>query len=149
MTLLYCGDLGDPAAPAVLFISGMAGSSASWTAPFRELSVRWRLLLVDVLGFGRSPKPVTEYSLDEHLETLHATVQSRASKPVHIVGYYSMGALLGLAYAARYPQGTVRVALLAMPWYRNETEARQIIAQSSLFNRWLALETPLAHAPAR
>ena len=31
-----------------------------------------------------------------------------------------------------------------MPWYSSEAGARTKIAEQSLFNRWLALETPLA-----
>lgn len=145
MTLLHCEDLGETQAPSVLFIPGMVGSSTSWTGPFRALARHRRLLLVDLLGFGYSPKPEdAEYSLNDHLQALRDTLSARGVSQVDVVGH-SMGALLALAYAARFPQEVRRAALLGMPWYRSETEARHTIARSSLFNRALALETPLAH----
>lgn len=145
MTLLHCKDFGEAAAPTVLFIPGMVGSSASWTAPFRALARNRRLLLVDLLGFGYSPKPEdADYSLDDHLQALRSTLRARGVIQVDVVGH-SMGALLALAYAARFPNEVRRIALLGMPWYRDEMEARHTIARSSLFNRLLALDTPLAH----
>jgi pimeloyl-ACP methyl ester carboxylesterase len=60
-----------------------------------------------------------------------------------------MGCLLGLALANRHPALVERLALLALPLFDNEAQARQTIAHSSLFNRWLAMDTPLAELACR
>ena len=141
---LHVETLGTRGAPAVLFLHGMAGSGASWQPAFHPLSDQFELHFVDLLGFGASPKPEIEYSLDQHLAALHE-VARRSPGPVSIVGH-SMGALLGLAYCARHPEKVQRYVGVATPWYRSAEEARAGVARSSLFNRWLALDTPLAHA---
>lgn len=142
--ILHVESFGCHGAPGIVFLHGLAGSTASWGKPFLSLAVDHDLLLVDLLGFGRSPKPAIEYSLEDHLLALRQTLQQQGLQRPHIVGH-SMGALLALAYAARYPNEVGRVVLLALPWYATEEEARRRIAEQSLFNRWLALETPLAH----
>lgn len=132
------------ASQAVVFLHGLAGSTASWLAPFRALAPVRRVVLVDLLGFGQSPKPAIAYTLDDHLMALHATLTGLGIARAHLVGH-SMGALLALAYAARFPHAVQGLVLLALPWYTHPDEARQKIGAQSLFNRWLALETPLAH----
>lgn len=135
----------DAVAPTLVFLHGIAGSTASWGAPFRALAGSHRVLLVDLLGFGRSPKPAVDYSLHDHLDALDHTLTSLGVVRPVIVGH-SMGALLALAYAAHRPQAVQRLLLLALPWYASAAEARERIARQSLFNRWLAMETPWAHA---
>lgn len=142
---MHCEVLGRPDSPAVLFLHGLAGSGASWGEPFRDLADEFRVVIVDLLGFGQSPKPVVEYSITDHLLALRQVLASHNITRTHIVGH-SLGALLGLAFCARFPEETGRLVLLATPYFRNEAEARAQIARSSWFNRWMALETPLAHA---
>jgi pimeloyl-ACP methyl ester carboxylesterase len=128
----------------IVFLPGFTGSHDMWNGDFRSLSERYTLVFIDMLGFGNSPKPNIDYSLDDHLEAIENTLQSLHRKAIHMVGY-SMGSLLALAYAQRYPENIATLVLLALPYYRNEQEARERIKKSSLFNRWLAMDSPLAH----
>lgn len=140
---LHVESLGPIGAPVIVFLHGLAGSTASWGMPFRELAADHRLLLVDLLGFGRSPKPAIGYTLGQHISALEATLQQQGALRAHLVGH-SMGALLALAFAAHQPARVKILTLLALPWYGSAVDARQHIAKQSLFNRWLALETPMA-----
>lgn len=128
----------------IVFLHGLAGSSASWGKPFRQLAPQHRVLLVDVLGFGHSPKPVMGYTLPDHIAALEATLEHQGVDKLCLVGH-SMGALLALAFAAQYPNRVKLLVLMALPWYTSAADARRKIAQQSVFNRWLALDTPLAH----
>lgn len=141
--ILHVESFGRLDSPCIVFLHGLAGSAASWGAPFRQIANSHRVLLVDVLGFGRSPKPAIGYTLQDHIAALHATLLLHNAEQAHVVGH-SMGALLALAFAAHQPTHVEGLTLLAMPWYSSEAEARTKIAEQSLFNRWLALETPLA-----
>ena len=51
------------------------------------------LVLVDLLGFGQSPKPAIAYTLDDHLMALHATLTGLGIARAHLVGH-SMGGLV-------------------------------------------------------
>ena len=55
-----------------------------------------------------------------------------------------MGCILALAYAQNFPDQVMKMVSLALPCYRNEAEARERIKQSSLCNRLLAMDAPLA-----
>jgi len=135
--------LGESHATTLLFLSGFVGSNEVWDTHFQGLAKQYRLIMLDTLGFGRSPKPDIEYSLDQHLEAIDRTLDHYAVHRAHIVGH-SMGCLLALAYANRYPTKTDRLALLACPAFDDEQQARRSIGTASAFNRWLALDTPLA-----
>jgi len=142
---LYSKRIGDSHAETILFIPGLTGSHTCWDEHFQALSRNYNLLLLDTLGFGHSPKPDIMYSLDDHLHALGETLERWQIQQTHLVGH-SMGSLLGLAFAQRYPERIGKLCFLALPWFQNEQEVRESISHSSLFNRWLALDTSLAHA---
>lgn len=107
---------GDPASaphPAV-FLHGLGGTHRYWTAADREPLLPPRSTLVDLFGFGRSPRPLTRYTLDAHLAALEPVLMQRA--PFVLVGH-SLGAALALAYAARHPADVEALVLISLPAY--------------------------------
>src|SRR5438552_4097770 len=142
--ILYAQVLGQPPGERVLFIPGFIGSHEVWDEHFRSLGDSYRLILIDALGFGRSPKPALAYTVEDHLTAIRNTLRELNVGRLHIIGY-SMGSLLAAAYACHYPESVISLALLATPWFENESQARETIKNHSLFNRLLALDTPLAH----
>ncbi|GLU17592.1 hypothetical protein SLE2022_339530 [Rubroshorea leprosula] len=107
----------------VLFIHGFISSSAFWTEtlfPNFSTSAKstYRLLAVDLLGFGRSPKPVDSlYTLREHVEMIEKSVfEQYKVKSFHIVAH-SLGCILALALAVKYPGSVKSLTLLAPPYY--------------------------------
>lgn len=102
-----------------MFIHGFISSSEFWTETvFPELSAaakaRYRLLAVDLLGFGRSPKPSDSlYTLKEHVEMIETSVlEAYKVKSFHIVAH-SLGCILALALAVKYPASVKSLTLLA------------------------------------
>jgi len=136
--------LGAGQAEAITFLPGFTGSHRMWNRDFQALNTQCRLIFLDLLGFGDSPKPDINYTIDDHLDAISTTLESLDIRTTHIVAH-SMGCVLALAYAQRFPDRVAKIVLLALPCYRSEPEARTLIQQSSLFNRLLALDTPLAH----
>lgn len=141
---LYAHTLGAGNAETIVFLPGFTGSHDVWNSDFQALSAQYRLIFIDTLGFGLSPKPEIAYSLDQHLAAISATLQSLGVGRSHIVGH-SMGCLLALAFAQRFPERTAKLVLLALPYFQSEAEARATIQRTSWFNRWLAMDSPLAH----
>jgi pimeloyl-ACP methyl ester carboxylesterase len=142
---LHTEQLGRADHEPVVFLPGFTGSHRMWGRPFRALCHQYHLILMDTLGFGQSPKPRIAYTLDDHLTAIHTTLQAAAQRPMHLVGY-SMGTLLALAYAQHYPEQVASISLIALTCFRDGHEARVTIAQASLFNRLLAMDTDLARA---
>ena len=142
---LACTVEGDAGRPAILLIPGFVGSRRSWDANFHALAQDYRLVLIDTLGFGESPKPEIGYTVADHVQAIHASLSALGIERTHIVGH-SMGTLLALAYASRFPANVGRLVLLALPYFASESQARNTLRHGSWFNRWLALDTPLAQA---
>ncbi|KAK7278310.1 hypothetical protein RJT34_23336 [Clitoria ternatea] len=120
----------------VVFIHGFISSSAFWTETLfpnfsSEAKSSYRLFAVDLLGFGRSPKPSESlYTLREHLEMIERSVlEAHNVKSFHIVAH-SLGCILALALAVKHPHSVKSLTLLAPPFYpvpKGETQATQYV----------------------
>jgi pimeloyl-ACP methyl ester carboxylesterase len=105
-------DAGDGRQCAVL-LHGLGGTHRYWTCgPVPFALPGHRTVLIDLLGFGASPKPWMRYSVERHVAALHASLAGERS--LTLVGH-SLGAALGLAYAARYPSVVRRLVLISLP----------------------------------
>ena len=109
----------------MLFIHGFISSSAFWTETLfpnfsRSVKSTYRLFAVDLLGFGRSPKPTDSlYTLREHLDMIERSVlEPYKVKSFHIVAH-SLGCILALALAVKHP-GSVKSLTLLAPVSDNE-----------------------------
>ncbi|KAF8413391.1 hypothetical protein HHK36_001372 [Tetracentron sinense] len=109
----------DKAKADVLFIHGFISSSAFWTETLfpnfsNAAKSSYRLFAVDLLGFGRSPKPTDSlYTLREHVEMIESSViEPYKVKSFHIVAH-SLGCILALALAVKYPGSVKSLTLLA------------------------------------
>lgn len=102
------------AGPALVLVHGLASSSRYW-GDLAPLAQQYRVIAPDLLGFGRSPRPPdSAYGPDEHLAALSATLTPRLSEPFTLVGH-SLGSLLALQYAGRYPEQVRALVLISLP----------------------------------
>ena len=99
----------------VVLLHGLASSWRYWQPHIERLGQRYRLLMPDLLGFGRSPgSPGQNYTAEEHLAALMDTLPQRAGGPFLLVGH-SMGAMLALHLAAKHPDLVRGVLMVALP----------------------------------
>jgi pimeloyl-ACP methyl ester carboxylesterase len=124
------------AGPPLLFLHALGASGRYWRGGLGALPDRYRCLMPDLLGFGRSPKPDRDYTVDDHLAALQGTLLRlrTARDPLVIVGH-SLGAILAAEYAARYPTGVAGLILLGLPRYASKAEA---VAYISEHGQWMA-----------
>lgn len=107
----------------VVFIHGFISSSVFWTETvFPAFSPsarsRYRMFAVDLLGFGRSPKPAESlYTLREHVEMIERSVLRRYRIGSFHVVAHSLGSVLALALAVKYPAAVRSLTLLAPPYF--------------------------------
>ncbi|RZR73340.1 hypothetical protein BHM03_00022859 [Ensete ventricosum] len=73
-----------------------------------------RMFAVDLLGFGRSPKPTDSlYTLREQVEMIEKSILKRHNVgSFHIVAH-SMGCIIALALAVEHPEAVKSLALIA------------------------------------
>ncbi|KAL0675143.1 hypothetical protein Bca4012_003124 [Brassica carinata] len=117
----------------VLFIHGFISSSAFWTETvFPRLSTsKYRLFAVDLLGFGKSPKPADSlYTMREHVEMIEKSVLLKHNvKSFHIVAH-SLGCILAFGLVAKHGGSIKSLTLLAPPYHpvpTTEAEPRQYV----------------------
>lgn len=96
----------------------------------KELEQDYQVITLDLLGFGRSPKPKVEYTYDDHIAAIHYTLaQLGVNKPFILLGH-SMGALIALRYATVYPDAVDRLVLFNPPLFANPSELIQTHRES-------------------
>lgn len=119
------GTPSDPALPVTLYVHGLAGNSTNFDTLGTVLSGHTRGFAVDLPGFGRSdPPPGERYSLDGDADLLAAVIERLSpDAPVHVVGN-SMGGMVSIALAARYPARVRTLSLIspAVPDLRMTTD---------------------------
>ena len=112
------------AGPTIVFLPGLGATTRFWKTRVMALTTNACLLLVDLLGFGRSPKPWEEYSVDRHIAALRQVLQPvAATGPLVLVGH-SLGARLAVTYAARYPDEIAQLVLVSMPYFGRTESAK-------------------------
>lgn len=117
---LHLVELSGAGAPLV-FLHGVGGTHRYWLAgPRPPVFSAHRTVLVDLLGFGDSPKPCCRYTVDRHLEALDAALASH--RHITLVGH-SLGAVLAVAYAARHPAIVRRLFLIGLPYFGSQANA--------------------------
>ena len=130
---LYSREIGN-AGPPIAFLPGVGGTTRYWAGRVLPLARTHRLILIDLLGFGRSPKPWTRYTVDRHVEEIHRVLDGRG--PVSLVGH-SFGAIAAVAFAARYPDLVERLMLISLPYFGSEAQALEHFRHAASPDRWV------------
>lgn len=124
----------------VLLLHGLTGSAASWmrVAP---LLGGYRLIIPDLLGFGRSPKPDSPYDLAAHCAALAPLIAE--TRPVAVVGH-SMGGVIALGLLQRHAELAAGV-LVSPALYDSRQQALAAMDGAPWLQR-MSLRSPrLAH----
>ena len=138
--MLYSESLGD-AGETIVFLHGIAGSTRYWTSRVEPLAAQYRLLFVDLLGYGKSAKPWTKYTVERHVEELFQVVRSQQS--FTLVGH-SFGAIVATAFRARYPHLVNRLILISLPYFGDKDAAIKYFRQSRTADRYVATNIAFA-----
>ena len=121
--------------PPLLYLHGVGGSGLIFQPVVQRLGTGLDHLRPDLLGYGYSPKPGGTYAVERHVEALHEVVAAaRLEQPMVVVGL-SMGSILGLEYAARWPSEVRGLVAAGMPLYLDEDQARRDLRH----NLWAGL----------
>lgn len=95
---------GEKDLPAIVFLHGFTGSTATWDDVRSHFRGSYRTIAVDLTGHGQTgiPEDPLRYSMEEQLADLDALFNVLDLKSFVVVGY-SMGGRIALAYTSDYP----------------------------------------------
>ena len=88
--------------PPLVLIHGIGGDADEWAFCLGALSASHRVIALDLLGFGRSDKPVIEYCIAVFVEVLEAFLRKLDIARPTLVGA-SLGGWIAAAFALRNP----------------------------------------------
>ena len=88
--------------PWVVMSHSLACASAMWDEQVKALSGDYRVLRFDTRGHGGSEAPSGAYTLDTLADDLHGVLSKLGVTSPHFVGL-SMGGMIGMTYALKYP----------------------------------------------
>lgn len=101
----------------LLLLHGFGESMTTWRAVFDPLSAHWRVVAIDLPGFGVSAKPDASYALPVMVERLSRFVDQWTPGTLVVVGH-SMGGELAAALALARPDRVRLLILIAPAGYR-------------------------------
>jgi 3-oxoadipate enol-lactonase len=106
---LWCRDSGGQGEP-VLLAHAIGCDHRMWDELAASLAPRFRVIVPDARGHGRSPVPDRPYTLEAMADDARALLDRLGVERVHWVGL-SMGGMVGQAFALAYPQRLARLVL--------------------------------------
>lgn len=115
----------------VLFIHGIGNSGEVWDGVIKKLPKNICVVTIDLLGFGRSPRPSwVVYSAKTQARSVLATYfRLRLHGPLIIVGH-SLGSLVAVEIARRYPLLVRSLILCSPPFYQLRENEKRLLPRS-------------------
>jgi len=95
----------------ILCVHGISGSCRCWDHIAEALSPQHHVLAMDLRGRGLSQKPASGYSISHHCRDIHALLKHENIDQIVLLGH-SLGALIGMEFAAKFPESVDRLILV-------------------------------------
>lgn len=95
-------ELGDPTKPVLLFVHGIMGTWRNWIFNLLPFCDRYRVIAIDLPGFGESEMPAAPLTMEHYAENVKSFCDKLGIKEVTLIGN-SMGGLVGAIVAKRTP----------------------------------------------
>jgi pimeloyl-ACP methyl ester carboxylesterase len=115
---------GDP----LLLVMGLAADSTAWMFQVPDFAKRYRTIVFDNRGVGRSSKPPGPYSIHQMADDAAALLDALGIRRAHVVGV-SMGGMIAQELVLRHP-ARVRGLVLACTYPEPDAEAERARAFS-------------------
>lgn len=119
---------GSQSAPALLLLHGFTGRGTNWADLVPRLSEQFSVIVVDILGHGRSASPSApdRYTMPNIASDLIALLDAWQISQTALLGY-SMGGRLALYLACHYPERFSHLILeSSSPGLADEEERKNV-----------------------
>jgi pimeloyl-ACP methyl ester carboxylesterase len=97
--------------PVVILLHGLGGNSTNWVFNTSALAQKFRVIVPDQVGFGRSDKPLINYHVGTYVDFLDKFLEELKIEKASLVGN-SMGGWVAASYALLHPEKVERLVLV-------------------------------------
>lgn len=97
--------------PVVILLHGLGGSSANWAPTIAPLAKKYRVLVPDQIGFGKSDKPMLNYRVATLVDFLDGFYKKVGVQRATLVGN-SLGGFTAAAFAISHPEKVDKLVLV-------------------------------------
>lgn len=147
-------ELGEPGKPALLYVHGLMGTWRNWIFNLLPFADRYRVIAVDLPGFGDSQMPRGEFSIEHYADVLRELLGKLGIERVTLIGN-SMGGQIGTVVAKKMPEILDQLVLVDPAGFSTSSKFLRKLApwakvldfffaigakfkRTIAFNRWLA-----------
>jgi len=85
--------------PVVVLLHGLGSRKEDWLSVLEPMAQKYRLLVPDQIGFGRSDKPLLDYSIQTYVDFLNEFLRQLKVEKANLVGESLGGWIAGLYVA--------------------------------------------------
>ncbi len=126
----------------MVLLHGLVSSGQVFGGPFDQLSTTHRLVVPDLLGFGRSLDETRgSFTTEDHLDALDQLAERAGLfERRWTIGAHSMGSAVALQWALRHPKHVERIVCWGAPIYTSPDATRRRIS-GSVMTRLFVLDT--------
>ena len=109
----------------ILLVHGLGTSWRTWKPLTQYLPKDARVIAIDMLGFGNSPKPDWKsYNVQDQATSIAATLRRESITHLDIVIGHSMGSLAAVELAKKYPKLAQSLILCSPPIYHPKIDEK-------------------------
>lgn len=113
----------------LVFIHGVGMGKLVWAPQIAAFAGQYQVIVYDMLGHGDSKLPPEGVTLQMYAQQLADLLDHLTVEAATVVGH-SMGALIALEFALRYPQRTTRVAALNAVYSRTAEQRKAVLQRA-------------------
>jgi len=97
--------------PVVILLHGLGGSTANWAPTIGPLAQKYRVIVPDQIGFGKSDKPMLNYRVATLVDFLDGFYKQVGVQKATLVGN-SLGGFTAAAFAIAHPEKVDKLVLV-------------------------------------
>jgi len=102
--------------PVVILLHGLGGNRQNWALNTSVLAQKFRVIVPDQIGFGKSDKPFINYRIGTYVDYLDQFCKQLKIERASLVGN-SMGGWIAAAYTVAFPDRVERLVLVDAAGY--------------------------------
>ena len=129
----------------LFFLHGWVGSWRYWVPTMQAISIQHRAYALDFWGYGDTSKVSDQYSLESQVSLIDQFLENLGIARIAMVGH-GMGAVIGMAFAERFPQYLDRLLLSNLPLGDYDVNPRFRSANIYELSDWLMGRIPNTEA---